>query len=143
MYVRRSLPTVFACAVAVLAIAAPAFAEGKFESHMNGWLTGHETRDWTDRNEDDTSTSFGAKGCSYEAEHAVKNITMELNRNDTFTPDEHYGGKLVTCTPKSALHTVAWGDKGKGDFDAALRKVDGSKSPSWGRIDVEYVVVKY
>lgn len=123
-------------------MAAPAFAEGGFTSSMSGWLTGLETRDWDDQNNDNASTRFGARDCSYDTGRDVDDITMELNRNDTFTPDEHYGNKLVSCN-NSTVTTVGWGDKGKGNFDMTLKKIDGEVTSCCGRLNVDYVRVSY
>ncbi|MBA3783143.1 MAG: hypothetical protein H0X12_15005 [Nocardioides sp.] len=68
---------------------------------------------------------------------------MELNRNDTFTPDEHYGEKTIACTPTSSLTTVNWGDKGKGNFDMTLKKIDGETTSSKGRLNVNYLRIGY
>lgn len=141
---RRSIPATLAATFVLSALAAPAFAENSFESSISGWLPGVETRDWDDANKDDVSTRFAAKQCDYDtAGQDVKNITMELNRNDTYTPDEHYGDKLVACSPYSSLTTVGWGDHGKGNFDMTLKKVDGQTSPWQGRLYVTYVKISY
>ncbi len=143
MNIRRTVPAALALTIGLAGLASPAFAEGSFTSHMSGWLTGLSTRSWDDANSDDNSTTFGAKGCSYETGDAVASITMELNRNDTWTPDEHYGNKKVTCTPTSATHTVGWGDKGKGNFDMTLKQIDGSTVSKWGHLYVDYVKIAY
>lgn len=120
----------------------PAFAEGSFTSSISAWLTGIETRAWDDNNNDDVSTRFGAKGCFYESGIAVGNITMELNRNDTFTPDEHYGNKTVACN-NSSVTTVGWGDKGSGNFDMTLKKINGAVVSTGGKLNVNYVKISY
>jgi hypothetical protein len=142
MNLRRTVPTAVAGLV-LAAFAAPAFAEGNFTSSMTNWLPGNETRSWDDKNQDDVATTFGAKQCSYDTQQSAANITMELNRNDTWTPDEHYGNKTLVCTSTSAVHTVSWGDKGKGNFDMTLKKVDGETTSYKGRLSAKYVHVTY
>lgn len=140
---RKSIPACIAIGTALVGIAAPAFAEGSKSTYMFGWLTGLETSAWDDNNRDNVGTKFAAKDCSYDTRQPVKNITMELNRNDTWTPDEHYGDKTLVCTPTSALHTVNWGDKGAGNFDMTLKKIDGQVTSTKGKLNADTVKISW
>lgn len=135
-----------ACASAVIVgmSALPAMAEGSWTSSISGWLPGEETRDWTDKNRDDVSTRLSNKQCSATPGSTVKNLGWELNRNDTATPDEHYGIKWLTCNSSTTMGTGSWGDRGKGNFDFTLRGVNKSKDDSpVGHVSAKSVKVSY
>ncbi len=142
MFSRKRAIASMALTVVVSSVAAPAFAEGGFDSYMSGWLTGIKTRNWNDNNTDAASTSFAARACSYQTGRDVASIAMELNRNDTYTPDEHYGEKTLSCN-NSTLTTVAWGNPGKGNFDMTLKKIDGQVTSYNGKLDVTQTRIKY
>jgi len=140
---RTTVPAGLALGFAVTALAAPAFAEGQFESYMANWLPGISTRTWTDANKDNVSTTFSAKQCTFETGVSTKSITMELNRLDTWTPDEHYGNKDLACTSANSLKTASWGDHGAGKFNFTLKKVNGSDQSYGGHVGAKYVRVTY
>lgn len=139
----RAFPILSSAVTVAVLVSAPAFAEGGFTSYMKDWLTGIETRGWDDSNADNASTTFAAKKCRYETGRSTKNIAMELNRNDTWTPDEHYGDRKVKCRKGSKFHRVGWGDRGEGNFDMTLKKIDGKVKSDGGKLTVKKVRIRY
>ena len=141
---RRALP--LAAGLVAIAVAAPAFAEGSFESSFSGVHTGFDTRSWNDNNNDNAATSFAARNCSYTGiptyERRPSSFAMELNRNDTWTPDEHYGEKTVPCSGTTQYY-VSWGDKGAGNFDMTVKKIDGVSSGYISTLNVNYLKIAY
>lgn len=141
---RRVLP--MAAGLAAVALAAPAFAEGSFESYFSAVHTGFDTRSWNDNHNDSNSTTFAGKNCSYTGiptyERRPSSFAMELNRNDTWTPDEHYGEKTVPCSG-TTQYSVSWGEKGAGNFDMTLKKISGASSGYPSTLNVAYVKIAY
>lgn len=144
MLTRRMLP--LAASLVIAAVAAPAFAEGSWSSSISGANTGFKTRTWTDANSDDKSTTFGGSDCTYDTmpwyEDRPDNFTTKLIRYDTWSPNENYGNKTITCKG-TKFYSVSWGDKGKGKFGLTLTKIDGSEMMGKGRLNVKSVKATY
>jgi hypothetical protein len=106
MRMNKLVGSSLAAAVMVVVAASPALAEGDIKSSISGWLPGKETRDWNDGHTDSDKTTLQNNRCSSDTGNNVSSLTWELNRNDTATPDEHYGNKKLTCTATSAATTA-------------------------------------
>lgn len=139
----RMVGSTVAAAVLVVLAASPALAEGEIHSSISGWLPGKETSDWNDKHTDADKTTLQNNRCSSDTGNNVTSLTWELNRNDTVTPDEHYGNKKLTCTATSAATTASWGERGKGNFDATLKQVNGYSPSPVGAAYSKNVNIRY
>ena len=129
-------------AAAIVAVAAPAMAEGGWSSYMSGWHIGKESRNWTDNNNDDVSTRVVVSRCTYNWP-AGDHFRLHLKRDDTWTPDEDYGGKTYDCDANDTGVSNGWGDNGKGSFYFKLTSINGDTDLSWATIDVDTVKAVY
>ncbi|MFG2774693.1 hypothetical protein [Streptomyces sp. NPDC048350] len=126
--------TVAAGVLALTAVAAPAQAEGSFSSHISSWIAGsNESRRWTDRNTDGTSTSVAFGGCSTEP-GSFYSVSPAVYK-DVFGPDENKGTKTNYCG------TSSWGDVASGDYYFRLELINGGATGY--RFSATAVTVRY
>lgn len=133
---------VLVTAVGLGAVAAPAMAEGGWSSYLSGWHIGKESRSWTDSNNDDVSTRVVVSRCTYNWP-AGERFRFHLRRDDTWTPDEDYGGQTYYCDSNDTGVSHGWGDHGEGSFYFRLTSINGDTDLSWATIDVDTVKVVY
>ena len=129
MYV-RCLVLVLALTFMTVPMASAANAEGQWTSSFSGWLPGMKTRVWENK-ANNASNRLEMKKCTFTTERAGGSLTansvhMELQRRDTWTPDENYGQKKMNCNKSNTLVKQDWGKRGKGRFSYVLRKVNGT-----------------
>ncbi|MEU9804174.1 hypothetical protein [Streptomyces sp. NPDC051000] len=107
---------------------APAHAEGYFVSSLSNFSDGDESRRWTDKNTDGTSTSVSLWSCS-GAPHMSSGFRLEVWK-DVFGPDEGKGSKQNTC------NINYWGDLASGSYYFETQLPSGfSVSASGVRVD--------
>ncbi|MFF3015394.1 hypothetical protein [Streptomyces sp. NPDC057939] len=120
-----------ALAAAVLTLTAgitPAHAEGYFTSSLSGYTDGGESRRWTDKNIDATSTAVALWGCS-GSPHMSTGFRLEVWK-DVFGPDEGKGSKQNSC------NTNNWGRLASGTYYFETQLPGGfSVSASGVRVD--------
>ncbi|MFI2214899.1 hypothetical protein [Streptomyces sp. NPDC020141] len=119
--------------VALLSLASvtPAYAEGDFETFIDGWTLHQESRRWSDRNADAASTSVSFSGCSTDGSSGFNSAQLKLWK-DVFGPDEDHGTRTNTC------NRVYWGDKSAGSYYFSLWGLS-----SGGVLNVKTVKVYY
>ncbi|WP_034087955.1 hypothetical protein [Streptacidiphilus albus] len=99
-------------------IAAPAYANGGFNSYISGWGTGHNSRTWTEGN-DTVATSVALSGCSASGAKFA-NVTLQLSQVHSLTPDTDEGHKVNYC------RTSSWGRQSAADYRFAVVDINGS-----------------
>ncbi|MCH0539891.1 hypothetical protein I3F58_10020 [Streptomyces sp. MUM 203J] len=133
---KRSLRATVTVATSLIlfGLAAPAQAEGSFSSTIKNWLVGSgESRRWTDKNTDATSTSMALSGCS-STPTSFKSADFSVYR-DVFGPDWNQGTKRNYCG------TSYWGDLAAGEYYLRLELVNGNGSGF--RLSAKGVTVRY
>jgi hypothetical protein len=110
-------------AISTIALASPAMAQGSWTSYWSGVLTGANTRTWSDSNNDAVGTKTSFRYC--KSASGVKNITVQLTYDNTFTPDQNMGNVTYSCA-SSTFQTYNYGDLKKGNYHATLNLVNGS-----------------
>ena len=108
--VRFSLPVV---ALATMAMPS-ALAEGGWDSHISGALPGFTSRNWHDGWNRGTATKITFTGCNFRPHDTVlRNVTVQLTRDDHWTPDENMGRKKLAC---ASSDTGNWGVMKSADY---------------------------
>jgi hypothetical protein len=128
----------------LLAIAAPAFAEGSWSSSVSGALIGFDTRQWTDNSSDNLDTIEKTRGCTFKYRAGDQSVshTWEYLRNDTWTPDERYGERQFPCKTDGVTYARSWADKGKGEFYFELTRLNGNTSFS-DALNLNFIQAQY
>jgi hypothetical protein len=106
--------------IAFGAFATPAHAEGSWSSSISNWLTGKESRQWTDNNTDSVSTTVSLSGCSIPNGQRFENVTLGLYRDRSVLPDVSKGERTNACG------NFGWGDVEAGTYHFTLKKINGS-----------------
>ena len=129
-----------------LALATPAFAassDGSWNSSFSEWLTGKESRQWTDNAKYQGNTTIKLSGCTYNSP-SLSNLSLQLHRADTWTPDENYEVRKYNCTSGSKNVTNTWGNKGAGKFYFHLYAIQGrTDGAGWMNASANSVAVSY
>jgi hypothetical protein len=114
--VKRRGAVVVAVGAIVLGAAAPAFAEGHFQSFMTNWDNGHTSRSWEDLNLDgsDTHATFAA-GCTLEFRATI--------RKENFGPDTNMGDEWIDCGDYT--DAVRVGDVSADDYHFDISDMSG------------------
>lgn len=136
----RHLKKALVYAVAlVLASTSFAYAEGSWSSYITGASTGFNSRTWTDRNADVTSTTIRFDGCVNNINKPVKaDVTLQLTRETPwYQPDENRGRKVLYC---SSSDTKSWGRQPSGNYHFTITHVSGSVK---GNMSAKRVRVSY
>lgn len=110
---------ILVAALAAFALASPAFAEGSWSGYFSDVGVGFDSRKWTDRNSDSTSTSIRIAQCRVRGPYwrngqpdpSNQYIRVQLTRDST--PDQNKGQKNYLCPAGS---TQYYGDQTAGDF---------------------------
>ncbi len=140
MRVTRILSAATSLATAgLIAFAGAAHAEGTFTSYIDNWGVGKESRDWTDKDRDETVTAIKLEGCRYTNRRGFTSAHLELMRNVTMGPDKYLGQKKFACA-KSATQT--WGKPQSAGYHFVLRKVNDMTLPP-DRLTAKKVIVRY
>ena len=145
MFIRRLL-AVLIMSILTVPIASVAHAEGSWASSFSGWLTGSKTRTWENK-KNNANNILDMKQCQFTTESVggglkAKSVHMELQRQDTWTPDENYGQKKLNCTAANKIVSGNWGKRGKGKFNYVLRKVNGTVY-SQDHLHCKFIRAKY
>ncbi|MFF5939014.1 hypothetical protein [Streptomyces sp. NPDC012508] len=120
--------------LALAGVAAPAQAEGSFSSHISSWIAGsNESRRWTDKNTDASSTAVAFSGCSTDP-GSFYSVSPAVYK-DVFGPDENKGAKTNKCG------TSSWGDLASGDYYFRLELINGGATGY--RFSVTALTVRY
>lgn len=90
----------------VLFPAGAALAEGQWSSSMTAVRTGFDSRTWTDKNGDGTSTSIYLAGCRDSYTRQNLNTNVQLTKENTWTPDQNLGVKYFPCGDASRLGAI-------------------------------------
>lgn len=110
--------------IAVLVIAAPAFGEGSWSGSMSNVLTGFNSRDWSDKNNDSASTTVRLSTCRTVGPSTSARAGIELRRKRTALPDESFGTQLARCYNSS---TRDWGDVKAGTYKFRVNTINDSE----------------
>jgi hypothetical protein len=123
----KMLAGVAAVAIATLATAIPAFAEGSFTSHMSGVRVGFESRRWDDKNEDSKGTIVSLRYCHYmkEPSHEPKSAQFTLNLIKDTLFDEARGNVKYDCSG-STWKQYDWGRQPAGKYFFRVTKLGPS-----------------
>lgn len=96
-------------------VAAPALAEGHFNSYMGGWYAGTESRQWINLDQDATDDRATFSSCN-------KNDWRVTIYKEDFGPDTNVGSETLQCT--SSADAVRAGDVPRDEYHFTLK--DGS-----------------
>lgn len=111
-----------------------AHAEGSFNTTISRWLTGKESRHWTDKNLDSTATTVKFSGCSTSST-SFRSATLQLKRKRENLPDPVLDRHDNTC------NTSNFGRQGSGSYYFNLSRINGSDSGL--HLNVNSVTVTY
>lgn len=136
----RGRVTILAAVALMLGMAPIAWAEGSWPSYIHGAMTGSDSRTWTDQDVDDISTTVRFDDCldinhPFETPSAEVQLTRET---PWWQPNVSRGRRTLHCV---ASASGSWGDQAEGDYHFTITKINGRSSG--GRIDVDYVLVRY
>ncbi|GAA2948490.1 hypothetical protein GCM10020227_14320 [Streptomyces flavovirens] len=111
-----------------------AHAEGSWSNGMDGWLTGKESRHWTDNNKDTVATTVKLSGCTVSGASSFKSATLQLKKERTALPD------TVVARHDNACNTSNYGRQGKGGYYFNLSRINGVDSgiKIWATASVKY-----
>ncbi|MEV3989826.1 hypothetical protein AB0J57_13070 [Streptomyces sp. NPDC049837] len=113
----------------------PAFAEGSWSSSIGGWLTGKESRHWSDSNRDNVATTVKFSGCS--ASHGTfRYAGLQLKKERANLPDP------VVARDNNYCDTSSFGDVSAGKYYFNYSNMNGYDQP-FAALTVSSVVVKY
>lgn len=121
-------------AIASLGIG-PAFAEGSWSSSIGGWLTGKESRHWSDNNRDSVSTSVRFSGCN-SSNGTFRYAGLQLKKERANLPDP------VVARDNNYCDTSSFGDVSAGKYYFNYANMNGYDQPG-SLLSVSSVVVKY
>lgn len=132
---RRQLIAGGLSAVASVALATPALAEGNWTSYWTRVIPGATSRTWTDNNGDSANTYTKYRLCVYYtgSPYTLRNIKATLYYNNTFTPDENMGTVSYYCTNSTWLQ-YNYGRVKAGDYFNKLSNaydINGNQPPSY------------
>lgn len=120
-----------ALAIAPVATAGSASAdvaplEGGWTSYLSNVKAGFDSRSWTDRDNDNNSTTITLSGCTVTGHpELAPNVVVRLWRERT-GPDEKVGvDKSFACRTES---TKTWGHVSAGTYHFEILKVNNSNS---------------
>ncbi|WP_223775456.1 hypothetical protein [Streptomyces sp. 135] len=138
---KRKIATVAAGVVAIAGLGiGPAFAEGGFSSKIEGWITGKDSRHWSDKNRDGVSTSVKFSGCTAHnggsGEDHFKHATIQLKKERSGLPDP------VVARDNNYCDTSSFGDRSKGSYYFKYTRLNGYDQTGY-KLFVKRVVVKY
>lgn len=108
----RASATATAIAALAFGVAAPALAEGHFDSYLSGWYEGRESRQWIDNNLDNTNGRATFSGCN-------KNDFRITIYKEDFGPDTNVGSETMQC--KTSADAVYAGDVPKDEYHFTLK----------------------
>ncbi|MFR0577614.1 hypothetical protein ACLUWG_04060 [Bifidobacterium apri] len=126
----RNMAISILCSCLILAGAAPAFAEGSFNTSMTGVRPGFNSRVWNKRVNDHTSTTVHLAQCS----NPYGFTTLELRRVISMLPDQSKGKITLRCNNG----TANWGAQSTGDYKFRVTSTPDNASMSVGSVTVTY-----
>ncbi len=110
--IARGAAAIAATAGVTFGLAAPALAEGHFDSYLSGWYADHESRQWVDLNLDNTNGRATFSNCN-------KNDFRITIYKEDFGPDTNVGSETMQCT--SSADAVYAGDVPKDEYHFTLK----------------------
>ena len=119
-------------ALAVSMFAAPANAEGHFETSVNGVRDKYRTRGWTDRNIDGYNTEITAATCSNATPGSPGKVEMTLRRELSKRPDPDLGSRSFNrCY--GGWDRGGWGRQAAGNYHADIHTSD------WNHLTIKWM----
>jgi len=130
--VRRMMARIMGGIFRALGIVGPAAAEGTWTSYISNWYEGRESRQWIDKNVDNTDGWAAFRRCSHN------DFRITVYKED-FGPDTNVGTETMQCKKGDSQDAdrVYFGDPGADEYHFTL------KSSVSGGLDVEEVQVTY
>jgi hypothetical protein len=127
--------------LAVIISASPALAEGSFTSSLSNVLTGFNSRSWTDKNSDGTSTRITLSQCTDPARGGKgANTRLQLTRErGGVLPDKQVGDRKTFYCSSSAYGD--WGRVARGKYHFTVILIDGQERGV--SLSAKKVVVRY
>lgn len=114
--------------VAMLTVTASAFGEGSWTGSLSSVLTGFNSRDCSDKNNDGASTTVQLSSCRTVPSSGSARAGVELRRKRTSLPDESFGTQLARCYNSS---TRDWGDVKAGTYKFRINTINDQESGNW------------
>lgn len=119
-------------ALAVSMFAAPANAEGHFETSVSGVSDGFRTRGWVDRNIDGYNTEITAATCLNDPHGSPGKVEMTLRRELSMKPDPDLGSRsLNKCY--GGWDRGGWGRQAAGNYHADIHTFD------WNHLTIKWM----
>lgn len=129
---KKKITSVLFAVLAVQAFAAPANAEGSFETSVIGVRDGYQTRGWLDRNIDGYNTEITAATCLNQPHGSPGKVEMTLRRNLSGRPDPDLGSRALNrCY--GGWDRGGWGRQASGNYHADIHTF------SWNSLTIRWM----
>lgn len=137
----RRISAVLVNAALVVGVAAPALAEGDWDSYFTNWSVGANTRQWYDNNGDNVLTSAKVRDCTYNWAYG-REMNFKLLRYDAWTPDENMGTRDYNCVWGTEERDY-YSDVARDDYYLKLNEINDTDGAGWMKASADFIRVWY